>query len=210
MAKLTHCPSCSAKLPDRPLSICPYCVMPLELGGAAGNQEESQNRERIAKIEANDGYEAALAHRPIESKVYMEGGRRIFRGKLFFVIAIVFVGAGSLLSAAQFAGIPAILGYIIAASGIWHLVKGAAMRKNAVALPVIKRTAMILDRTSDTTLAGWTGNTSYTFTIEFKDSTVGEFLYPGRGSNEEPYVNGLTGIAFTRGPILLEFKHLRV
>ena len=48
------------------------------------------------------------------------------------------------------------------------------------------------------------------FTIEFKDGSIGEFIYPGRGSNEEPYVNGLTGVAYTRGPILLEFQHVRV
>jgi len=210
MAKLTHCPSCSAKLPDRPLSICPYCVMPLELGGAAGSQEEIQNRERIEKSEANPGFEAAMAHRPIESKVFMEGGRRIFRGKLFLVVAIVFAGFGLLLSDAQFLSVSAILGYLIAAAGIWNLVQGASLRKQAVALPLLKRTAMILDRASDTTLVGWSGSTSYTFTIEFKDGTVGEFIYPGRGSHEEPYVNGLTGIAYTRGPVLLEFKHLRV
>ena len=83
-------------------------------------------------------------------------------------------------------------------------------KREAVALPLLKRAGLILDRRSETLLRGWTGSTMYYFKIEFEDGVVGEFAYAGRGAHEDPYVNNLPGVAYTRGPTLLHFKHVRV
>ncbi len=63
---------------------------------------------------------------------------------------------------------------------------------------------------SDTSLAGLSGDTVYHFTIEFKDGASAEFSFPGRGAHEEPYVTNLPGVAYTRGTRLLAFRHIRV
>ena len=73
-----------------------------------------------------------------------------------------------------------------------------------------KRAGLILDRRSETEIRGWSGSTCYYFEIEFEGGISGEFAYPGRGASEEPYVNNLPGVAYTRGETLLAFKHIRV
>ena len=77
-------------------------------------------------------------------------------------------------------------------------------------LPLLVRPAIVLDRRSETEMGYWNGRTTYYFTIELEGGIRGEFAYPGRGAQEEPYVNNLPGVAYTRGPTLLHFKHIRV
>ena len=112
-------------------------------------------------------------------------------------------------------GVP--LGSALAWIGVLGLIGGAvwiyrgrARKREAVALPLLKRAGLILDRRSETVLRGWTGSTTYYFKIEFEDGVVGEFAYEGRGAQEDPYVNNLPGVAYTRGPTLLHFRHVRV
>ena len=87
---------------------------------------------------------------------------------------------------------------------------GRAMRKDAVALPLLRRAGLIVDRRSETEIRGWGGRTTYYFKVEFEEGIVGEFRYPGLGAQEDPYATNLPGVAYTRGTELLHFRHIRV
>jgi hypothetical protein len=50
----------------------------------------------------------------------------------------------------------------------------------------------------------------YFFQLEFADGGSGEFRYPGRGVNHDLLVSGNTGVAFTRGELLVDFLPIRV
>lgn len=121
------------------------------------------------------------------------------------------IGLGLLLGASSFlTHWITWLGILDVLLGVWLILRGRAARKQAIALPLLKRPALILDRRSDTRIRGWGGFTIYYFELEFEDGTRAEFRYPGRGTSEEPYVTNLPGVAFTRGADLLLFKHIRV
>ena len=104
----------------------------------------------------------------------------------------------------------ALVAYLLVGLGATQVVRGTRRAKEAVRLPLLVRPAMIVDRRSDTSIRGWTGDTTYHFTIEFADGARAEFAYPGRGAHEEPYTTNLPGVAFTRGTQLLVFRHVRV
>ncbi len=88
--------------------------------------------------------------------------------------------------------------------------KGKARQDSAVERPLMKRAALIVDRRSETEISGWSGRTTYYFTVEFEDGGVGEFRFPGLGAQEDPYATNLPGVAYTRGTDLLLFRHVRV
>jgi hypothetical protein len=185
--------------------------MPLGLDKAAAGVGPSPNAARIAKVGQHADYEAAVAWDPPEGHSYWQGARRVFRAKGLAVLAgaafvlALFVGEGTfLLRPAAILGILA----AIACAALW--ISGRKLEERATALPLLKRPGMITDRRSDTRLRGWTGSTTYHFTVEFDEGVVGEFSFPGRGSHQEPYVTNLPGVAYTRGTELMAFKHIRV
>ncbi len=209
------CKNCGTTLPDRPLSICPYCVMPIQSEGApAGVDGESPQAARIERVLQHDTYPAALDASPAETPTYWKAKGVVFRGKLLagFGLALVVLGLGLNLSdPAEVLTSPiAILGVLAAVFGVTRVMRGNAAAAIAVEKPLLKRAGMILDRRSDTAVAGWSGHTVYHFTIEFEGGIVGEFRWEGRGTQEEPYVSNLPGVAYTRGDTLLGFKHIRV
>lgn len=63
-------------------------------------------------------------------------------------------------------------------------------------------------RRSETRERRGPGATVYYFTLHFDDGSEGEFQWPGQGTLYEPMPNGTTGIAYTRGDRLIEFKKL--
>lgn len=211
LSKQTHCPNCGVKLPDQPLSLCAYCAMPLGLDkdtlAAAG---PSPNAARIAKVEQHADFGAAIAWDPPEGYTYWQGARRVFHAKGLAVVAgvallLAFLGEGAFLRRPA-----AVVGILAALGSAFLWISGRRLERRATALPLLKRPGMITDRRSDTRLRGWSGSTTYHFTIEFPEGVVGEFSFPGRGSQEEPYVTNLPGVAYTRGTELMAFKHIRV
>lgn len=210
--RLERCPHCNSKLPDTPVSICPYCVMPLGVDQPEQTEGgESPNRARILRVREHDKFAATEATQPPEGPDFQRGGQAIYRGKVLLSLAGIGVVLGAALGRADLLTHWATwLGVLLAVWGSVLMVRGAGMRKRATSLPLLKRPGIILDRRSDTEIRGWGGFTTYYFEIEFEDGTRAEFRYPGRGSNEEPYVNNLPGVAFTRGTDLLLFKHIRV
>jgi hypothetical protein len=211
-ARLERCPNCNAKLPETPVSICPYCVFPLgTLQGPVSETGESPNRARIQRVSAHEKFAATEAIDPPENLEFQLGGQAIFRGKVLLTCAAVGVALGAILAGGGlFAHWITWLGVLVGIGGVVLIQRGQAARKQAVALPLLKRPGLVVDRRSDTRIKGWGGSTTYYFEIEFEDGTRAEFRYPGRGAQEDPYVNNLPGVAFTRGTDLLLFKHIRV
>ncbi len=208
--KRTNCPNCGAKLPEQPLSLCSYCAMPLDLADGVESQE-SKNTARIQKIPGGKGYEEAMAADPPESGTWFRGWRMTYQGKTLLILAGLALVLGLVLGNGTIAlRPPMLLGYVLLIVGILKIVKGGAMCREAVQGKLLKRPALILDRRSDTTVRGWGGDTRYFFTIEFEDGGIAEFGMDGRGTSEEPFPNGMFGIAYTRGTELLEFKQIRV
>lgn len=210
--RLERCPNCNSKLPDTPVSICPYCVFPLGTEKAEATEGgESPNKGRIVRVREHEKFAAAEATQPPENIEFQRGGQAIFRGKVMLTFAGISVLLGLITAGATMAMSPFTwIGVLLAIFGVMWIMQGNTARKNAVSLPMLKRPGLILDRRSDTEIQGWGGFTTYYFEIEFEDGTRAEFRYPGRGSNEEPYVTNLPGVAFTRGTDLLLFKHIRV
>lgn len=213
-APRTHCKNCGMKLPEQPLSLCAYCAMPLDLGAdEAPEGSESPNAGRIARISEHASYADTLAWEPPEGPGYWKGLRLAWRGKFLIVVGAVAMLAGKLLGSAEGAFLTSpgfVLGVVLAASGIFFIVRGQGLAKAETAIPLLKRPGLIVDRRSETQIQGMAGSTTYYFTIEFEGGVKGEFTYPGRGSHEEPYPTNLPGVAFTRGPVLIAFKHIRV
>ena len=207
-AKPTNCPNCGMRLPEQPLSLCAYCAMPL---GMATDEKgkETKNTARIQKVEAHDGFAPALEADPPESAEWLLGWRTSYRGRVWTFLGVVLLVANFLLGWG--AQDPLALGaYVWLIAGMWQMVKGRALQKNELSMPVLKRAALITDRRSDTSISGWGGSTRYYFKIEFADGNEAEFEMSGRGVNEGPYTTNLPGVAYTRGPKLLSFKHIRV
>ena len=213
-AQRTHCKNCGMKLPEQPLSLCAYCAMPLDLGtDEATASGESPNAGRIGRISEHDSFEGAMAWEPAEGPDYWRALRLAWRGKSLIATGAVVMVLGSLLggSGGSFFTSPGFLvGVAVIGIGIFLVVQSSAKRKAAVAIPLLKRPGLITDRRSETAIQGMSGSTTYYFTIEFENGVTGEFTYPGRGSHEEPYATNLPGIAYTRGPVLIAFKHIRV
>jgi len=206
----THCPNCGARLPEQPLSLCSYCAMPLDLDSPAAERQASPNAERIARIQEQEAYPAALEWEPPAGSKHQHGVRLAMRGRGLLYVA----GIALVLSFVWNWGWPGALGWTLAglsaAAGTALLVRAHGLRRAATGLPLLRRAAVILDRRSDTQLQGWRGSTCYFFTLEFEGGATAEFAYPGRGYAEDLYPSGLTGVAYTRGRELLQFKHIRI
>lgn len=210
--RLERCPTCNAKLPDTPVSLCPYCATPLpaEVAPAAGGTD-SPNAGRIERVRAHEDFDAAMGWSPPEAMQHQLGRRRVFHGRTAIVAGSVAVGFAVGLAGSAFLGHPLTwLGILGLAGGAAAIVHGLRAQRAALTAPLLKRPGIVLDRRSETELRGWGGRTTYYFTVELEGGVVGEFRYPGRGASEDPYVTNLPGVAYTRGSELLSFRHVRV
>ena len=213
--QIKTCPGCGAKLPDVALSICPYCVTPLGITPKADGKE-SPYAARITRILAHDTLAEAMAWTPAEGPEFVRGGQLVFRGKLIFVIGAILSGACILrpLVDGSFVFDPLnvlfVIGIAFISGGTFLIRQGKGVRTAATSKEMLRRPGVIVDRRSEITLQGMGGCTTYFFEIEFEGGLRGEFTWPGRGINTEPYTSNLPGDAFTRGVELVYFKHIRV
>ncbi|MFT7678654.1 MAG: hypothetical protein ACI8QC_002648 [Planctomycetota bacterium] len=211
----TECPNCGVKLPDIHLSLCAYCAMPIGLGAVAEDGVESPNAGRIERIGEHDKFQMAMDFQPPEDPATVHGSQLIYRGKLLVVAGLLLLALGSWTnlegeSLTRFINVWSVVGIVCFWLSVRVCVRGSKMAKAAVETELIRRPGIITDRRSETNLEGWSGSTTYYFTIEFEGGVVGEFSYAGRGSNADPYVSNLPGMAYTRGQRLLHFMHIRV
>ena len=205
----TICPGCGAKIPRRGLSMCPYCITPLS-GGAKG--DTSPVAERLARMEEKPGFDEAIARVPEEGVDWQRGASERIVGQL-----LVFVGIGFFALYGVFGGpdygwlsFNLLTGVVLFVAGLLRFTRGKSRMAKAVSKPMLKRAAILHERRSETVVRGGDGETVYFYDIEFGDGVRGEFRYPGRGAAEEPWPNGATGVAYTRGDELVDFERVRV
>lgn len=205
----TICPGCGAKIPRRGLSMCPYCITPLS-GGT--QTDTSPVAERLAHMEAKPGFAEALERTPEEGVEWQRGASQRIVGQL-----LCFVGIGFLALYAIFGGpeydlvsFNLLTGCVLVIAGALRFLRGKSRMAAATTKPMLKRAALLHERRSVTEVQGGRGETVYHYDIEFGDGVRGEFRYPGRGASEEPWPNGATGVAYTRGDELIDFERVRV
>jgi hypothetical protein len=204
------CPTCGAKITQAHLSLCAYCGSPLDLGSGRSKVDRATLR-RLAAMREHADFAPALAWDPPEGPEARADRRRAALGVLGAASGVVLAGLGAWLALG--AGRP--LGWVALALGAGLTgpaavaAAGAARRlRERLALPLMKRPAIVVGRRSETEVAG-AGRTTYFFELEFEDGG-GEFRYPGRGANHDPLVAGNTGVAYTRRQELLAFHPIRV
>lgn len=209
----TKCPHCGAKLPDIPVSLCPYCASPLETA-ADKRRLESVNAGRIARVREHADFAGAEAWTPPESREWHQGARRRWWMTPTIAVGVALLGLTVLppLGRGFDAGgmLLALIGLAFVGLGVHLGISGRKMQAEAVSRPLLTRPGLIVDRRSETRIRGWNGDTTYYFRIEFEDGVVGEFRFPGLGAQEDPYATNLPGVAYTRGTDLLHFRHIRV
>ena len=201
-----RCSNCKAKLPDTPVSICPYCVMPVGDGSEAEGKE-SKNTPRLAKVRESEAFAEAEGIAPPESPAFQNGARLIGLAWTLAAYGTAWLALDWLMKSRDLWSIP--MGGFVVLLGIIHYVRGMRLRKQATSQTLLWRPAVILSRRSEVELKGFSGSTTYFFELELEEGVIAEFSYPGRGPNSEVYTNNLSGIAFTRGSTLLEFKQVR-
>lgn len=204
------CPQCGAKLPDVPVSLCPYCATPLE-SKADRDARSSVHSARIGRVREHKDYAEAMSWTPPEGRGHQQGLRLVWWGWRGLGLGLVLMVAAALRGLEHFAtsGLTW-AGLITMGLGIWAVLQGRKSIQSALRYSLLKRPALILDRRSETRIRGWTGDTTYFFKLEFEDGAQGEFAFPGLGPQEEPYATNLPGVAYTRGQELLHYRHVRV
>lgn len=204
------CPQCGAKLPDVPVSLCPYCATPLE-SKADREARTSVHSVRIGRIREHKDYAEAMTWSPPEGRGHQQGLRLHWWGQRGIVFGLIFIGAAALSGVEVMASsLLTWSGVLAIGLGAWALMEGRKSIQSALRFALQKRPALILDRRSETRIRGWSGDTTYFFKLELEDGAQGEFAFPGLGAQEEPYATNLPGIAYTRGQEMLHFRHVRV
>jgi len=205
---LTHCPTCGVKLHRTDLSLCAYCAAPLRIGANAAPADDETAR-LLKKIEAHPLYAAALTWSPIDPIVERKAERLHSYGVVTLVLLAVSVVFAALFFHGPFLARPPVLGSVVLAAIAIFLFGGAAtIRGNSKHEPMLRRPARVLDRRSKTEVSDKVGATTYIFQLRFGDGSEGEFQLVGRGVMYEPPTVGASGVAYTRGETLLEFKRL--
>ena len=206
IAKLTHCPTCGVKLHRTDLSLCAYCAAPLSIGGAAAPPDDETQR-LFAKIQAHPAYADALKWTPIDPRTEARAARLQNWGVAFVALTLLSIVFAAIAGSGPFLARPPVLGSVVlTAIAIFLLAGAVTVRGNALHEALLRRPARVLDRRSKTDVKGKTGATTYTFQLRFADGSEGEFQMPGRGTLYEPPTVGATGLAYTRGADLIEFK----
>lgn len=203
---LTHCPNCGAKLKRADLSLCAYCATPLQLGGkVAGASDETT--QRLQRLRDNPQFAPLMSWTPGDHEVLTRVRAKRGQGVAFLLIGLVIAAVPFVFSAG-----PSLVwhaaGGALALLGIVRIVSALQLASAEKAKPMLRRASIVLERRSETRAEISTNTTVYFFTLRFDDGSEGEFQWPGQGTLYEPMANGMTGVAFTRGDKLVEFKRL--
>lgn len=209
----TECPQCGTKLPDIPVSLCPYCASPLETA-ADRKKLESVNASRIKRVSEHKDFPEAEAWTPPESVDWHDGAQRVWWMTPTVLIGVLVLVVGVLPPLGRGFDLGGIFLVLVAAAiaglGVYLGASGKKAQAKALERQLMRRPGLIVDRRSETEIRGWGGRTTYYFKIELEDGVVGEFRFPGLGAQEDPYATNLPGVAYTRGAELLHFRHIRV
>jgi hypothetical protein len=203
----THCPTCGAKLHRQDLSLCAYCATPLSIGDARTGVDD-ETVKRLTRMRQSPNFAAAMAFTPRDSEVAEKIARVRLFGGLQIPLAIVFaavgfwVGAGSALRIVWFV----LAGIALVDAMVMMSVLPAILRRTEAARPILRRPALVVNRRSAMLDKGRYGTTIYYFTLRFDDGSEGEFRWRGKGTLYEPMPNGATGMAYSSGERLIDFR----
>lgn len=206
-AQRTHCPNCGAKLKRPDLSLCAYCATPLQLGGKDLSARD-ETVQRLKRLREKPEYALLAAWTPVDPAVLALVRRQRTIAAVFFGVAL----ATGLVGWAR-RGAGGELAWNVA-TGVWLvlaialLARSTALRKVSAARPLLRRPAIVVERRSETAITKHGHPTIYFFSLRFDDGSEGEFRWPGQGTLYEPLTNGMTGVAYTRGEAMIEFKRL--
>jgi len=205
----THCSVCGKKVVRQDMPYCIYCGNHFEMmeGGADKKRKETRNMVRLAKMPEHEEYSAAIERDLGEGPEFDRWRRGARVGVRLLVLGAGLIALGVVLG---WGDVAIVVGIAIEAIGATWLVRMKSLQSRRLAMPMMKRAAVVTDRRSETELRFNTGITTYFFTLEFADGNEAEFRYPGRGAHTEPLSKGVTGIAHTRGDELIEFEQIRV
>jgi hypothetical protein len=206
-APRTHCPNCGAALKRPDLSLCAYCATPLQLGGKVEGPRD-ETIARLKRLREKPEFETLAKWEP-QDQEYLAKARHL-RGlaAIWFTLTIV----GGLVAWARAGSSGAAIWYALTA--VWlvvtilHLARAAKIQRTGTDRPMLRRPAIVVERRSETAAELSENPTVYFFSLRFDDGSEGEFRWPGQGTLYEPLTNGMTGIAFTRGERLVEFRRL--
>ncbi len=222
-AKRTHCPICGAKIARAELSICAYCASPLDLLDRR-TEADGEAHKRLLKIREHADYASALAFEPAPGLAAQRANAACARAlavaglglALALIAWTVSRPAGAAWTAAQPRPIAVwvllAVFCLLAARALWKALARGSEAARLRALPVLKRPALVKDRRSvtDVTSWAWRAQTAYYFKLGLEDGLEAEFVYPGRGSDHELLVPGNTGVAYTCGGELIDFRKIKV
>jgi hypothetical protein len=202
----THCPNCGAKLHRQDLSLCAYCATPLTLGGKVETAGD-ETAKRLQRLRELPAFASAMSWTPRDPEAELRAERLRARGWALVVILVAVVAYAALLGVPLYR--PSVLTGAACASLVLSIsvfVRAASVQRRSLALPLLRRPALVVDRRSVTSEKAGPGATTYFFTLHFDDASEGEFRWPGQGTMYEPMPNGTTGLAYTRGERLIEFR----
>ena len=204
----THCPNCNAKLHRQDLSLCAYCATPLSIGGRAVADDETI--QRLKRMREHKGFPAAIEFRPFDPGVLARMNRANAWAWALGFVGLVALVLRLILARGAFSPADPYLAAPLALVGVslFLFARAASLRRRELSLPLVRRPAIVVDRRSVTSSRGAGAATTYHFTMRFDDGSEGEFAWPGQGTSYEPLVNGTTGVAYTRGQTLIEFRRL--
>ena len=203
----THCPNCVAKLKRPDLSLCAYCATPLQLGGkdVSGRDETVL---RLRRLREKPEFAALSVWTPSDPEVLVRVRKQRTLAAVFFAVGL----ATGLVGWARHGADGELVWNV--ATGAWLVVaiallaRSSVLLKTASARPMLRRPAIVVERRSETAMTQRDKPTVYYFTLRFDDGSEGEFRWPGQGTLYEPMANGMTGVAYTRGDQLVEFRRL--
>lgn len=203
----THCPNCGAKLKRPDLSLCAYCATPLQLGGKDTSARD-ETLQRLLRMRENPQFATLAQWKPSDQRVLARTRRLRTVAGVFFALAFAcgVVGLRALGNTGSELWNGAGLAFVVIALGF--LARAGSIRRAAETRPLFVRPAIVVERRSETAAEGRSGATVYYFTLRFDDGSEGEFRWPGQGTLYEPMTNGMTGVAYTRGETMIEFRRL--
>jgi hypothetical protein len=204
----THCPNCGAKLHRPDLSLCAYCAMPLDIAVKPAPVDD-ETIQRLKRMREHAQFQAAMAFTPKSREVVARSARMLTMGTALFAAAFVlwlvyFIVAPRVGRESMQVGLGvAAAALTVCAIGVL-VARSIAMAQDA-RNPLLRRPALVVVRRSET---AQDGGTTYFFTLRFDDGAEGEFRWPGQGTAYEPLSNGYSGVAYTRGAELVDFRRL--
>lgn len=204
----THCPNCGAKLHRPDLSLCAYCAMPLDIAVKPAPVDDETIR-RLKQMREHAKFPDAMAFTPQSRAVLARSSQLLTFGTALLVASvapwIVSIVVPNVAGGERMHDGLHVASIALALCGVGVLVARPWIRTREAKNPMLRRPALVVVRRSET---AQDGGTTYFFTLRFDDGSEGEFRWPGQGTVYEPLSNGYTGVAYTRGAELVDFRRL--